>query len=216
MSSTAPRGGLPRRRRPRAMGCAGAATPKVACRHRNLEGGVPGCGARHRLESRRTLPLPAEAWRDPRRCQASVAGPRAPEIRRARKGAWHLLVRAGPSLFAMSLDRGRGNAWRRNPEGCVLAPQPLRLRTGAATSIAACPAAVPGIASNRGGRCRCRSKHGAIRGDARPPSLAHALPKSGAVARSRRPHSPVIPRAVAESTPEEASRPAWILRLRAG
>jgi hypothetical protein len=60
---------------------------------------------------------------------------------RRRKGARHLLVRAGPSPFAMRLDRGRGNAWHRNPEGCVLAPQPrrrrARLRCQASPRIAA-------------------------------------------------------------------------------
>jgi hypothetical protein len=129
-----------------------------------------------RNKSRRTSPLPAEAWRDPRRCQAPVARPRAPAIRRAQGG------------LASPRPR-RAVAFRHEPRSRTrqcLAPQPRRLAC-TATSKAACPAAVPGIASNRGGRCRCRPKHGAIRGDARPPSLAPPLPKFGPVARPRAP-----------------------------
>jgi hypothetical protein len=103
----------PRRRRAR-LRC--QASPRIAA-------GVAAAG--RSMARSEEMPGPRR-W--PTRSRNPVARPRSPAVRRA-QGAWHLLVRAGPSPFAMSLDRGRGNAWHRNPEGCL---------PGTATPKAAC------------------------------------------------------------------------------
>jgi hypothetical protein len=103
----------------------------------------PRCGARHCLESRMALSLRPEAWRDSRRCQAPVARsstaglPRGNEPRcrsaattRAQGSARAKGGLASPrprtrAAIATIPNRGRGNAWHRNPEGCTAE---LRLR----------------------------------------------------------------------------------------
>jgi len=65
-------------------------------------------------------------------------------------------------------NRGRGNAWHRNPEGCVAENLCAWAACGANGELSRLPVAVPGIASNRDRRFRCQREHGAIQEDARP------------------------------------------------